>query len=82
MFLVLLVPNWLWGSHPCHRRHGSNERRCLASNGRVFANEVIGEADFESCRSLEILDVLGGELDLERLDVLVEMLDFAAADLK
>jgi hypothetical protein len=45
---------------------------------RVRTDEVVGEPRLERNDRLEVLDVFGRELDVERLDVVLEVLDFAA----
>lgn len=45
---------------------------------RVRTNEVVGEAGLELDDRLEVLDVFDGELDVERLDVVLEVLDLAS----
>jgi hypothetical protein len=64
-----------------HVRHGSSasdERARLSAVVRVRADEVVGETGFERDDRLEVLDVFARELDVERLDVVLKVLDFAA----
>lgn len=44
---------------------------------RVGPDEVVGEADFEVEHALQFVDLLLRELNLQGLDVLVKVLDFA-----
>lgn len=44
---------------------------------RVGPDEVVREADFEVEHALQLVDLLLRELNLQGLDVLVKVLDFA-----
>lgn len=44
---------------------------------RVGPDEVVGEADFVVEHALQLVDLLLRELNLQGLDVLVKVLDFA-----
>jgi hypothetical protein len=68
-----LVPHYI-----SHGSSASNERPRLAAVVRVRANEVVGETGLERNDRLEVLDVFARELDVEGLDVVLEVLDFAA----
>lgn len=64
-------------------RHGSdasNERARLLAVVRVRTNEVVGEARLELDDRLEVLDVFARKLDVERLDVVLQVLHLAAVD--
>lgn len=62
------------------KRHGgycAEQTRCLSRDMRVGPDEVVGEADFEVEHALQLVDLLLRELNLQGLDVLVKVLDFA-----
>jgi hypothetical protein len=74
-----LVADGLVSLHVSHGRNASDEHTRLAAVVRVRADEVVGEAGLERDDRLEVVDVFGRELDVEGLDVVLEVLDFAAA---
>jgi hypothetical protein len=45
---------------------------------RVRTNKVVGETGLERDDRLEVFDVFARELDVKGLDVVLEVLDFAA----
>lgn len=62
------------------KRHGgycAEQTRCLSRDMRIGPDEVVGEADFEVEHALQLVDLLLRELNLQGLDVLVKVLDFA-----
>jgi hypothetical protein len=73
-----LMADGLVPHHISHGSSASNERPRLAAVVRVRANEVVGETGLERNDRLEVLDVFARELDVEGLDVVLEVLDFAA----
>lgn len=47
---------------------------------RIFAHEVCREANLKWKHALQLFNLLGRELHLQRLNVVVQMLDFATTD--
>lgn len=78
---ISLVADRLLALHEGHWRGASKKWARLSAIVRVRANEVVGEPGLERDDRLEILDVFGGELDVERFDVVLEVLDLAAVEI-
>jgi hypothetical protein len=76
--MTSLVTNRLLALHERHLRGARKERARLFAVVRVRADEVVGEPGLERDNRLEVLDVLGRELDVEGFDVVLEVLDLAA----
>lgn len=63
---------------PCIRRADVS---LLMRLRRVYTHyEVVREAGFERTEALEVLDLLFGEADVQRLDVTLELFDLPAAN--
>lgn len=77
---ALLATNRNFALYVRHGSNASNERAWLLAVVRVRANEVVGEARLELDDRLEVLDVFARKLNVERLDVILQVLDLAAVD--
>ena len=72
------MANGLVSHHVRHGSSASNERPRLPAVVRVRTNKVVGETGLERDDRLEVFDVFARELDVKGLDVVLEVLDFAA----
>lgn len=79
---VLLRPDGHGRLHVIEVTQGSEERRVLGTLGRrtSHVDEVVREAEVEVVALVELGNVLGRELEAERFDVELELLDAVAAD--
>jgi hypothetical protein len=76
----LLMADRLLALDVRHRRNTGNERTRLLAVVRVWTDEVVREARLELDDRLQVLDILARQLDVKRLDVVLQVLDLPATD--